>query len=36
MYGNAIRWIPPLTVTEAQINEGLQIFERAVGAAVTS
>lgn len=35
MYGNAIRWIPPLTVTKAQINEGLQIFERAVSAAIS-
>ena len=30
MCGNAIRWTPPLVVTEAQINEGLGIFERAI------
>ena len=29
-YGNVIRWIPPLVVTEQQINEGLAIFEKAV------
>ena len=29
-YGNVIRWIPPLVVTEQQINEGLAIFEEAV------
>ena len=32
MYGNAIRWIPPLIVTKAQIDEGLEKFERAVNA----
>ena len=32
-YGNTVRWIPPLLVTQAQINEGLVIFERAVAAA---
>jgi 4-aminobutyrate aminotransferase-like enzyme len=33
MYGNTIRWIPPLVVTAAQINEALEKFERAVAAA---
>jgi 4-aminobutyrate aminotransferase len=33
-YGNTVRWIPPLVVTEAQIEEGLTIFEKAVSAAV--
>jgi len=33
-YGNVIRWIPPLVVTEAQINDGLTIFEKAVGKAM--
>ncbi len=35
MYGNVVRWIPPLVVTEAQINEGLTIFEQAVAASVS-
>jgi 4-aminobutyrate aminotransferase len=30
-YGNVVRWIPPLVVTEQQINEGLTIFEEAIG-----
>ena len=30
MYANVIRWIPPLVVTEAQINEGLEKFEKAL------
>jgi 4-aminobutyrate aminotransferase len=34
MYANVIRWIPPLIVSEAQINESLGIFERAVAASV--
>jgi 4-aminobutyrate aminotransferase len=34
MYGNTIRWIPPLVVSEAQINEGLEIFERALAASI--
>jgi 4-aminobutyrate aminotransferase len=34
MYGNTIRWIPPLVVSETQINEGLEIFERALAASV--
>jgi 4-aminobutyrate aminotransferase-like enzyme len=33
MYGNVIRWIPPLVASEVQINEGLEKFERAVAAA---
>jgi 4-aminobutyrate aminotransferase-like enzyme len=33
-YGNVIRWIPPLVVTEQQINEGLAIFEQAVQASM--
>lgn len=32
-YGNVIRWIPPLVVSEAQINEGLLAFEQALQAA---
>lgn len=35
MYGNSIRWIPPLIVTEAQINEGLAKFERALASALS-
>jgi 4-aminobutyrate aminotransferase len=34
MYANVIRWIPPLIISEAQINESLGIFERAVAASV--
>jgi acetylornithine/succinyldiaminopimelate/putrescine aminotransferase len=30
MYANVIRWIPPLVVSEAQINEGLTRFEQAL------
>ena len=33
-WDNTIRWIPPLVVTEAQINEGLNIFESALAEAV--
>lgn len=29
-YGNVIRWIPPLVVTEAQIEEALKIFAAAL------
>ena len=29
-YGNVIRWIPPLTVNEAQIDEALGIFAQAL------
>jgi 4-aminobutyrate aminotransferase-like enzyme len=32
MYASVIRWIPPLVVSPAQINEGLEKFERAVTA----
>ncbi len=34
MYANTIRWIPPLVVSEAQINEGLEKFEKALAAAI--
>ncbi|MEZ4733445.1 MAG: aminotransferase class III-fold pyridoxal phosphate-dependent enzyme [Caldilineaceae bacterium] len=33
-YSNVIRWIPPLVVSEAQVDAGLTAFERAVAAAV--
>ncbi len=33
-YSNVIRWIPPLIVTQEQIETALDIFERAVGATV--
>ncbi|RMF04719.1 MAG: aminotransferase class III-fold pyridoxal phosphate-dependent enzyme [Chloroflexi bacterium] len=36
MYANTVRWIPPLVVTEAQIDQALQIFENAIAAAVSS
>jgi len=29
-YGNVIRWIPPLVVTEAELAEGVGMFRRAV------
>mmetsp|Transcript_5327 Transcript_5327/g.15474 ORF Transcript_5327/g.15474 Transcript_5327/m.15474 type:complete len:474 (-) Transcript_5327:1592-3013(-) len=29
-YGNVIRWIPPLIVTEAQIDDAVDIFEQAI------
>jgi 4-aminobutyrate aminotransferase len=29
-YDNIIRWIPPLIVSEAQVKEGLGMFERAL------
>jgi 4-aminobutyrate aminotransferase-like enzyme len=29
-YGNVIRWIPPLVVTQDQMDEALGIFEDAV------
>jgi 4-aminobutyrate aminotransferase len=35
MYGNVIRWIPPLVVTAAQIDKGLEKFEKAVAAVVS-
>jgi 4-aminobutyrate aminotransferase len=34
-YGNVIRWIPPLIVNEAQIDEAVAIFARAVEAVTT-
>ncbi len=33
-YGNIIRWIPPLIVNAAQIEEGLNKFEKALAAAM--
>lgn len=33
-YSNVVRWIPPLVVSEQQINDGLQMFDKAVQAAV--
>jgi 4-aminobutyrate aminotransferase len=33
-YGNVIRWIPPLIVSEEQIDHALDVFERAVALAV--
>jgi len=35
-YENVIRWIPPLVVTEAQIDDAVDIFEQAVRDAVGS
>jgi 4-aminobutyrate aminotransferase-like enzyme len=32
-YENVIRWIPPLVVTPAQIDEALAIFAEALGQA---
>ena len=32
-YENVIRWIPPLVVTEAQIDEALAVFAEALGRA---
>jgi 4-aminobutyrate aminotransferase-like enzyme len=34
-YANTIRWIPPLVVTEAQLDESLHSFERALAAALS-
>ena len=34
-YGNVIRWIPPLIVTRDQLDEGLDIFARALADVVT-
>jgi len=31
-WDNTIRWIPPLVVTESQMNEALNIFESALAA----
>jgi len=33
-YENVIRWIPPLVVNEAQIDDGLTVFENALRAAL--
>ena len=33
-YDNTLRWIPPLNVTPAQINDGLRIFGEALKASV--
>jgi 4-aminobutyrate aminotransferase len=33
-YDNTVRWIPPLNVTEAQINDGLKAFEGALKATI--
>lgn len=33
-YDNVIRWIPPLIVSEQQINDGLAIFEEALKVAI--
>ena len=35
-YGNVIRWIPPLIVTQGQLDEALEIFEDAVAKVATS
>jgi len=35
-YGNVIRWIPPLVVTETQIEEALTIFNEALAESTTS
>ena len=29
-YDSTVRWIPPLNVTEGQVNEALRIFETAL------
>jgi 4-aminobutyrate aminotransferase len=33
-YGNVIRWIPPLVVSEAQIDEALRVFAAALDSVV--
>lgn len=33
-FNNVIRWIPPLVVSESQINNGLEAFERAIAASM--
>ncbi len=33
-YDNTVRWIPPLNVTQEQINDGLRIFGEALSAAI--
>ena len=32
-FDNVIRWVPPLTVSEAEINQGVDLFEKALRAA---
>ena len=34
-YSNVIRWIPPLIVTQQQVEGALDIFERALSAAMS-
>jgi 4-aminobutyrate aminotransferase-like enzyme len=31
-FGNVVRWMPPLVVTEAEIDEALAAFGRALAA----
>lgn len=33
-YGNVVRWIPPLIVSQEQIRTGLQVFAGALAASV--
>jgi 4-aminobutyrate aminotransferase len=35
-YGNIVRWIPPLIVTQGQIDEALEIFDNALAEAASS
>ena len=35
-YENVIRWIPPLVVTQAQIDEALDLFAEALGQATST
>ncbi|HID62243.1 MAG TPA: aminotransferase class III-fold pyridoxal phosphate-dependent enzyme [Anaerolineae bacterium] len=35
-YDNVIRWIPPLIITQAQLEEGLGIFEKALASVVAA
>jgi len=30
-HGNIIRFAPPLTITEAQVDEALEVIEKAIG-----
>jgi 4-aminobutyrate aminotransferase len=34
-YDNVIRWIPPLIVSESQVNDALDIFAKALKETVT-
>ena len=36
VHGNVVRFLPPLTIEEATLEEALQIFERAVEAALAA